>query len=73
MKTDTTLSEFPNGGIATVEQVLKKLWPLFMDGVQLSQGYRGDSLLFTTQFPGFPGTQDNLESQKKEIIKKRTQ
>ena len=32
----------------------------FMDGVQLSQGYRattkGDSLLFTTRSPGLPGT-----------------
>ena len=30
-----------------------------MDGVQLSQGYqalRGDSLLFTTQSAGVPGT-----------------
>ena len=31
------------------------LWPLFMDGVQLSQGYR-DNSLFTTQSPGVPGT-----------------
>ena len=36
------------------------LWTFFMDGVQLSQGQRatkGDSLLFTTQLPGFPGSQ----------------
>ena len=41
--------------------------------LKATEKIRGDSLLFTTQFPGFPGTQDNLESQKKEIIKKRTQ
>ena len=37
----------------------KTLWPLLMDGVQLSQSYRplwGDSLLFPTKSPGVPGT-----------------
>ena len=37
----------------------KTLWPIFMDGVQLPQGYieplGGDSLLFTIQFPGVLG------------------
>ena len=39
----------------------KTLGPLFMDGIQLSQGYttqplRVDSLLSTTWSPGLPGT-----------------
>ena len=40
-------------------QKLKTLWPLFLDGVQLSQGYRATvrrQLLFTAQSPGVPGT-----------------
>ena len=38
----------------------KTLWPLSMDGgVQLStEPLWGDSLLFTTQFPEFPGIQN---------------
>ena len=38
---------------------LKKLWPLFMDRIQLPQGYRAlreGSLLFTTEFSEIPGT-----------------
>ena len=31
--------------------IKKTLWPLFMDGSQMSEGYRG-SLLFTTKSPG---------------------
>ena len=34
----------------------KTLWPLFMDGVQLSEALWGDSLLFTTLSPGVSGT-----------------
>ena len=35
----------------------KTLWPLFMDGVRLPQGYRATSkrLFFTTKFPESPG------------------
>ena len=40
--------------------IKKKLYgPFLIDGVQLSQGlepFRGDSLLFTTEFPEIPGT-----------------
>ena len=35
------------------------LWPLFMGGVQLSQGYRATTrilLILTIQFPGVPVT-----------------
>ena len=33
------------------------LWPLFMEGVQLPQGYRATSRRqFTTKFPEIPGT-----------------
>ena len=45
-----------NGGIGKLK---KTLWPLFMDVAELSQAtelLRGDSFLFTTQFPGVPGT-----------------
>ena len=35
----------------------KTLWPLFMDGVRLPQGYRATSKrhFFTTKFPESPG------------------
>ena len=50
---DTTLCKISDGNIK------KKLWPLFMDRVQLPQGYRATSrgnLLFTTKFSEIPGT-----------------
>ena len=43
-----------------IGDILKNLWPLFMDGVQLFWGYAeplwGDTLLFTTHFSGVSGT-----------------
>ena len=40
---------------------LKKIWPLFMDGVlKAKEPLRGGSLLFTTKFPGVPGTHLHL-------------
>ena len=50
--------------LKTDKLYLKKkqtLWPLFIDGVQLPQGYRatsGGSLVFTTKFPEIPGIPD---------------
>ena len=41
----------------------KDLWPLFIDWIQLSQGYRGAmkrQFFFTIQFPGLPGAQAEL-------------
>ena len=36
---------------------LKILWSLFMDGIELSQEpLQGDSLLYTSESPGVPGT-----------------
>ena len=43
-----------------IGDILKNLWPLFMDVVQLFRGYAeplwGDTLLFTTHFSGVSGT-----------------
>ena len=50
---------FPYFILFSAPSIKKKLWPLFMDGVQLHlrlQELRGGNILFTTKFPSIPGT-----------------